>query len=131
MNFISGLRGLSVVCIALSVIATALTPTPVAASTVETSKKVCAIELKGGKKKFKQELEKFQCNAGDVLLIMEQTNLSGRQLEAQMTALRICDLEAPIQTFVAGVLLSVGCIYSGEVLPIVGDKKWLKEGDQL
>lgn len=95
------------------------------------SGKVCVLTLKGKKQTVADELKEFNCSKGDVLYLTEVQLLGMTQHTVAMSAARVCDLNYDIKTFALQYTITAACKYSGKVLPIVGNKKTLKMGDQF
>ena len=97
----------------------------------DASSKVCVLTLKGNKQTVADELETYNCSKGDILYLTEVQLMGMTQHTVGMSAARVCDLSHNIQTFGLQYVITAVCKYSGKVLPIVGDKKTLKMGDQF
>ena len=95
----------------------------------ETDSKVCVITLKGKKQTVESEIEKYSCVKGDVLYLMEAQVIGASQHTAPMNAARVCDQGANIKIFALQYNIAASCVYSGKILPIIGQKSTLKLGD--
>ena len=95
----------------------------------ETDSKVCVITLKGKKQTVESEIEKYSCVKGDVLYLMEAQVIGASQHTAPMNASRVCDQGANIKIFALQYNIAASCVYSGKILPIIGQKSTLKLGD--
>ena len=95
----------------------------------ETDSKVCVITLKGKKQTVESEIEKYSCVKGDVLYLMEAQVIGASQHTAPMNAARVCDQGADIKIFALQHTIAASCVYSGKILPIIGQKSTLKLGD--
>tara|TARA_B110000240_G_C13288311_1_gene363154 strand:- start:213 stop:608 length:396 start_codon:yes stop_codon:yes gene_type:complete len=95
----------------------------------ETDSKVCVITLKGKKQTVESEIEKYSCVKGDVLYLMEAQVIGVSQHTAPMNAARVCDQGANIKIFALQYNIAASCVYSGKILPIIGQKSTLKLGD--
>ena len=95
----------------------------------ETDSKVCVITLKGKKQTVESEIEKYSCVKGDVLYLMESQVIGISQHTAPMNAARVCDQGANIKIFALQYNIAASCMYSGKILPIIGQKSTLKLGD--
>jgi len=95
----------------------------------ETDSKVCVITLKGKKQTVESEIEKYSCVKGDVLYLTEAQLLGLSVHTAPMNAARVCDQGADIKIFALQNTIAASCVYSGKILPIIGQKSTLKLGD--
>ena len=93
--------------------------------------KVCVLTLKGEKQTVADELETYNCKKGDILYLMETQLLGMTQHTVAMSASRVCDLSYDVKTFALQHSISAVCKYSGQILPIAGNAKTLKMGDQF
>ena len=97
--------------------------------TAESNSKVCVVTLKGKKQTVESEIKKYSCVKGDVLYLMEAQVIGASQHTAPMNAARVCDQGANIKIFALQYNIAASCVYSGKILPIIGQKSTLKLGD--
>ena len=95
----------------------------------DTASKVCAITLKGKRQSVESEILKYSCVKGDILYLTELQRIGMTQHTVSMNAARVCEMGANIHIFSLQFIVTASCIYSGKILPIVGDKKTLRMGD--
>ena len=96
---------------------------------LEEGTKVCAITLKGKKQTIEDEISKYSCVKGDILYITEVQVLGMTQHTVAMNAARVCEMESGLHSFALQYTITASCKYSGQILPIVGDRKTLRMGD--
>ncbi len=94
----------------------------------ETELRACALEL-SKRKTLETEIEKYQCKKGSPLYLTETQWFGATLHSVYMAAARVCDYDKTINNLALQTMTAVSCVYSGEILPLYGSKKLLRQAD--
>lgn len=94
----------------------------------DSGQKVCVVNLHKNSREMNDQLMQMKCNKGDLLYLSEIQNLGMSKETVPMVSAQVCDMEKQLKYVALQYSISSVCTYSGELLPIGGSRKILRQG---